>query len=343
MASFLQSIFSKKKEHENNSDSYSDEISENRKKGLLKVNDLVISRDSTLSNIEKNKTTQSGINDNKLKNKLTELDKDSPEYQVALKYLNQISRVEKLVDTINQNFESNKIEKISLDNDDLNVPTVKVKFKDIEYKKSFDESNIDKNINSIKNYLDELDYNKGKLQFINEKKENITKNLDENVHSERFISGYIDAESDFNQQMKEYSKDLLKPLKYDLKAITEEVEFTDDLKESIWITPDNKMIWGEYDSDKRGTDHNSLLDIYGLDRNDNSSWDKIHQMGFVRMVSETDTALVYKNQPFSKEQKEIIEKGGFSIVDYGTLEKVKSHENDKNKVSKRQEDEKLER
>lgn len=90
----------------------------------------------------------------------------------------------------------------------------------------------------------------------------------------------------------------------------------------------------------RGTDHRNMLDIYDLDRDDVDSWSKIHEMGFVRVVSETKTALTFENQPFSNEQKETLEKGGFSVESYGTLEK---NENNVTKKQNRQKDDSLER
>lgn len=278
-----------------------------------------------------------------LKKDLSRLNQDDQDYKNISKYLKQINRVEFLVDSINQNFGRNRIEKISLDNQNLNTPAINVKFKNLSLSKSFDQLNIADNILSIKNYLEKIEYNEGKTQFIQDKRDNTQSNFDIYDHSDLFISGYKDAESDYELKMYQHSQEVTKPLKYDLNELLDEVEMTNDITEAIWITPDNKMVWGEYDLGVRGADHRDILDIYDLDRDNTKSWDKIHEIGFIRVVTETDTALVYDNQPFSKEQKENLEKGGFKIESYGTLEKVKSHENDNNKVNKREKDEGLER
>lgn len=59
MASFLDSLFSKKKEQENNLDNYNKKLAEERNNGLIKVNDSVVFRDNILKNIEEYGLTQS--------------------------------------------------------------------------------------------------------------------------------------------------------------------------------------------------------------------------------------------------------------------------------------------
>lgn len=340
MASFKETFLSKKIT-EINDDSYSKQLAEDRKKGLLKSSENIIFRDNVLMGIENKQPEVFQFHKKNLQKNSKQLDSDSQEFKVVSKYLDQIENVQNLIGIINENFKEDKIEKISLDNSNLNYPAIKVKFKDVSLFKSFDYTNIKDRVQSIKKHFDKLEYSEGKMQFIKDKENDIQNKIDTTIHSERFVSGYKDAESDFNRKIEEYYQEDKKSLKNDLNAIPEHLNYTDDINQSIWITPDNKLISGEYDSNIRGTDHNSLLDSYNLDRNDDLSWDKIHKMGFVRLVPETKIALVYDNQPFSEFQKEKLEKGGFNIESYGTLEKVKSYENDKE--YKQQNDEILER
>lgn len=184
------------------------------------------------------------------------------------------------------------------------------------------------------------DYYKGKLSFVDDKRKDTSLDFSNTNLSNDFIKGYREAESDFNDKLEEYSLKLKDAPVYSLNELLDEVETTENINETIWLTPDNKMIWGEYDMGIRGTDHRNMLDIYDLDRDDTDSWNKIHEMGFVRVVSETKTALTFENQPFSNEQKETLRKGGFSVESYGTLEK---NENNVTKKQNREKDDSLER
>uniref|UniRef100_UPI000592C3EB hypothetical protein n=2 Tax=Nosocomiicoccus TaxID=489909 RepID=UPI000592C3EB len=74
--------------------------------------------------------------------------------------------------------------------------------------------------------------------------------------------------------------------------INEEFEMTDDLNQSLWITPDNQLLSGYSGNGIRSIDHRALLDFYNLDRQDTKSWDKLHEMGYVRVIPETEYALI---------------------------------------------------
>lgn len=116
-------------------------------------------------------------------------------------------------------------------------------------------------------------------------------------------------------------------LEYDIEEIADEFEFVDDIKESLWIAPGGEMLTGDYDMGVRGTDHRALLDFYDLDRDNQSSWDSLHEVGFVRVVPETQKALIYENQPLTDIQEElVIESQGFTFENYGEfkLEEINS-------------------
>lgn len=141
MASFRESFLSKKFT-ETNDDSYSKQLAEDRKKGLLKSSENIIFRDNVLMSIENKQPEIFQFHKKNLQKNLMQLDSDSQEFEVVSKYLNQIENVQNLIGIINENFKEDKIEKISLDNRDLNYPAIKVKFKDVNLFKSFDQTNI---------------------------------------------------------------------------------------------------------------------------------------------------------------------------------------------------------
>lgn len=112
----------------------------------------------------------------------------------------------------------------------------------------------------------------------------------------------------------------MEKIKYDLEEIKDEFELVDNIDESLWITPTGEKITGDYDMGIRGTDHRALLDFYDLDRDDNKSWDMLHEAGYIRVVPETNIALVYENQPITASQIEEIESNNYTFESYGVLE-----------------------
>lgn len=97
-------------------------------------------------------------------------------------------------------------------------------------------------------------------------------------------------------------------INYNVEDIQDEFEFVENINESLWITPTGEMLTGDYDMGVRGTDHRALLDFYDLDRDTPSSWDSLHEVGFVRIVPETNIALIYENQIITDKQREEINK-----------------------------------
>lgn len=108
-------------------------------------------------------------------------------------------------------------------------------------------------------------------------------------------------------------------MKYNRNYLENKVEFTDELNKSLWITPDNQLISGNDGDGIRSLDHRNLLDVYNLDREDISSWDKLHEMGYVRIVPETEYALIYENQPLTDEQIERIKNYDYQMEPYGVI------------------------
>lgn len=96
-------------------------------------------------------------------------------------------------------------------------------------------------------------------------------------------------------------------------------EMTNDLDQSLWITPNNQLISSYGENGIRSIDHRALLDFYNLDREDIESWDKIHEMGYVRIVPETEYALIYENQPLTDEQIETIKNYDYQMESYGVI------------------------
>lgn len=112
----------------------------------------------------------------------------------------------------------------------------------------------------------------------------------------------------------------MEKIKYNVEDIQDEFEFVENIKESLWITPSGEMLTGDYDMGVRGTDHRSLLDFYDLDRDNPKSWDKLHEVGFIRIVPETSIALIYENQTITDEQRDEVESNNFVFEKYGFID-----------------------
>lgn len=108
-------------------------------------------------------------------------------------------------------------------------------------------------------------------------------------------------------------------MEYNRNYLENKVEFADELNKSLWITPDNQLISGYSENGIRSIDHRDLLDLYNLDRQDTKSWDKLHEMGYVRVIPETEYALIYENQPLSESQKDLIKSYNYKIEPYGVI------------------------
>jgi len=92
-------------------------------------------------------------------------------------------------------------------------------------------------------------------------------------------------------------------------------EMTTNPYEAIYLLTDGQMIGGEFDSGVRGCDHNmiSILLPAGSEMNE---YDYAHELGLVRLVPETEYALINEGQELSQIQAEIIEDMGYTIEAY---------------------------
>lgn len=100
----------------------------------------------------------------------------------------------------------------------------------------------------------------------------------------------------------------------------EDLEFTDEPTESLFILRDGSMVSGGYDSGIRGEDHNSLttiLEDQGISFQDPEIWAKIHDAtGVVRVVPESDKVLVMEGQELTAAQAAIIDDLQFDVEAY---------------------------
>jgi hypothetical protein len=102
------------------------------------------------------------------------------------------------------------------------------------------------------------------------------------------------------------------------EQIIEEVTLTDNPFEALYILADGSMIWGEFDCGVRGIDHRMIeLFVDGADRYESKFWDIVHyELGLVRTVPESMTALIKEGQKLTEEQKRIIENAGYELEVY---------------------------
>lgn len=96
-----------------------------------------------------------------------------------------------------------------------------------------------------------------------------------------------------------------------MNSLLEDYGLTTNPREAIFLFPDGVMIDGEFDCGCRGLDHNCLKSSMG------KSWKEIHdETGVIRLVPETDEALVSGFQAVSKIQRQILNKSGYDIEVY---------------------------
>lgn len=101
------------------------------------------------------------------------------------------------------------------------------------------------------------------------------------------------------------------------KLTENEVKLTTDPKEAIYILPDGQMVDGEFDMGMRGVDHRVIECAIDSSRDDKEFWNEVHEKyQLVRLVPETDTALISTTQQLTSKQKEIIDSLGYEIERY---------------------------
>jgi hypothetical protein len=100
------------------------------------------------------------------------------------------------------------------------------------------------------------------------------------------------------------------------EIIEEGYNMTDNIHEAIYLLSDGQMISGDFDCGMRGTDHRMIECIIDGDRYDNDFWNKVHELGLVRLVPETEFALIIEGQELTAIQEKIINEIGFEIEAY---------------------------
>lgn len=111
-----------------------------------------------------------------------------------------------------------------------------------------------------------------------------------------------------------------------IKAYVEDYgyEMTDNLDEALYILRDGSMISGGYDMGIRGEDHNMIVDLIseGVEKNKNSEgannfWKALHQKtNLVRVVPETNSALIATGQQLTAPQRHVIDELGYKVEEY---------------------------
>lgn len=98
---------------------------------------------------------------------------------------------------------------------------------------------------------------------------------------------------------------------------TDYYTLTNKISEAIFILADGSMIDGQFDMGIRGIDHRMIECVVDFDRYDDKFFDKVHDLlKIVRLVPETNVALVKVNQELSEIQLELIDRAGFVIEYY---------------------------
>ncbi len=111
-----------------------------------------------------------------------------------------------------------------------------------------------------------------------------------------------------------------------IKAYVEDYgyEMTDNLDEALYILRDGSMISGGYDMGIRGEDHNMIVDLIseGVEKDKNSEgatnfWKALHQKtSLVRVVPETNSALIATGQQLTAPQRHVIDELGYKVEEY---------------------------
>lgn len=111
-----------------------------------------------------------------------------------------------------------------------------------------------------------------------------------------------------------------------IKAYVEDYgyEMTDSLDEALYILRDGSMISGGYDMGIRGEDHNMIVDLIseGVEKDKNSKgatnfWKALHQKtSLVRVVPETNSALIATGQQLTAPQRHVIDELGYKVEEY---------------------------
>ena len=94
------------------------------------------------------------------------------------------------------------------------------------------------------------------------------------------------------------------------------MNLTDDPKEAIYMFPNGLMIDGGFDCGSRGEDHRCIEEITVNDRYGNL-WDEVHnELGLIRIVPESRTALISESQTLTAAQKNFIKDYHYNVEAY---------------------------
>ena len=88
-----------------------------------------------------------------------------------------------------------------------------------------------------------------------------------------------------------------------------EITLTTNFSEAIFLDSKGQLLDGEFDYGSRGLDHNIL-------RTKTITWIDLHNGGLVRLVPETKTALISKNQSLTIIQENLIKRNCYEIETY---------------------------
>ena len=94
------------------------------------------------------------------------------------------------------------------------------------------------------------------------------------------------------------------------------MNLTDDPKEAIYMFPNGLMIDGGFYCGSRGEDHRCIEEITVNDRYGNL-WDEVHnELGLIRIVPESRTALISESQTLTAAQKNFIKDYHYNVEAY---------------------------
>ena len=96
-----------------------------------------------------------------------------------------------------------------------------------------------------------------------------------------------------------------------------DLQLTQDIAHSIYLLPNGEGVDGEFDYGSRGLDHRVIEQVTPIDRYHPDFWDYVHfNLGLVRIVPETETALIRANQTLTQAQAKAIDALNYTIETY---------------------------
>ena len=103
------------------------------------------------------------------------------------------------------------------------------------------------------------------------------------------------------------------------RLIEEEVIFTNDMNNAIWLLHDGTLVDGGFDRGMRSEDHRMVeAGIVGFNRYDEFKfWDVVHyECLAIRLCPEDNTALIRTDQPLTAIQKALLSEYDFKVELY---------------------------